>query len=61
MKLKAYRESIGKTQKTCAEELEITVVYYSDLERGVFEPGRKLVAKISKWSKGKVEQKDLWK
>jgi len=61
MKLKKYRKKIGKTQHQCAKELDITVVYFSDLERGVFEPSKKLTQKIIKWSDNAITLKDLWR
>ena len=60
MKLKEYRKSKGKTQAECAKELGVTRQYWSDLERGVFEPGRKLAMKIVAWSEGVVSLEDLW-
>ena len=60
MKIREYRDKTNKTQAKCATELGITAVYFSDLERGVYEPSRKLAAKIIKWSKGKITLSDLW-
>jgi transcriptional regulator with XRE-family HTH domain len=60
MKLAEYRKLINKTQRECAEDLEIHTLYFSELERGVHEPGRKLAQEIVKWSKGAVTLADLW-
>ena len=64
MKLKPYREQIGKTQKEVAQELGITVVYYSDLEREVYQPSPLLAIKIEEWSMCEVARgelrPDLW-
>jgi len=59
MEIKQFRESTGKTQAQSAEELGITVVYFSDLERGVFKPSPVLSIKIEEWSKGKVNRTEL--
>jgi DNA-binding transcriptional regulator YdaS (Cro superfamily) len=50
---------VGKTQATCASELGITVVYFGDLERGVFRPGPALAIKIEKWSNGGITRAEL--
>jgi len=60
MKLRQYRKKIKKTQAECAEEIGISVVYFSCLERNVFQPGRKLADKIIKWSDKKINYTDLW-
>ncbi len=60
MKIREYRKKIEKTQRQCAKELEITVVYFSDLERGVFEPSKKLSKRIINWSDGAIRLVDLW-
>ncbi len=60
MKLRQYREKTKLTQKVVAEHLKITTTYYSDIERGIYKPGRKLADKIIKWTDGKVGYKDLW-
>ena len=60
MKLKEYRKRIDWTQKETAHHLKITPIYYSDVERGIYKPGRKLADKIIKWTGGKVGYKDLW-
>jgi len=61
MNLLKYRKKHRKTQLQCANELGITVVYFSDIERGVFEPSKKLSKKIIKWSNGEITVKDLWR
>lgn len=60
MDLKSYRDKMGKTQKECAEELDITIPYYSDLERRVYLPSRKLAQEIIKWSDSEITFEDLW-
>lgn len=63
--IKKYRQNVGKTQAKCAEELGITVVYFSDLERGVFQPGAPLALKIEEWSEYNIDRAtlrpDIWK
>ena len=63
--IKTYRQRAGKTQATCAKELGITTVYFSDLERGVFQPGPPLAVKIEKWSEYNIDKStlrpDIWK
>lgn len=63
--LKEYREQNGLTQVKVANALDITVVYVSDLERGVSQPGPKLALKIHEWSGGKIDLKtlrpDIWR
>jgi transcriptional regulator with XRE-family HTH domain len=61
MKLTEYRRLINKTQRECAEDLDIHTLYFSELEREVHEPGRKLAQAIVKWSKGAVTFADLWR
>ena len=55
---------MGKTQATCAKELGITTVYFSDLERGKFKPGPPLAVKIEKWSEYNIDlsilRPDIW-
>ena len=62
--IKTYRQSISKTQATCAKELGITVVYFSDLERGQNRPSPTLAIKIEGWSKYNIDRAtlrpDLW-
>ena len=62
--IKKYRQSMGKTQATCAKELGITVVYFSDLERGIFQPGPPLAVRIEQWSEYNIDRStlrpDLW-
>lgn len=60
MKLRKYRLSIDKTQEKCAEELDITKEYFSDIERGKHLPSRILSEKIIKWSENNVTYSDLW-
>ena len=60
MKLNKYRQFVKKTQAECAKELEITVVYFSEIERNVNQPGRKLADKIISWSDGMIGYEDLW-
>ena len=60
MKLKEYRKSKGKTQAECAKELGVTRQYFSDLERGKHQPGRKLAVQILAWSWGEITLADLW-
>ena len=59
MNLKAYRKSINITQAAAADELEITVVYFSELEREVTRPSPKLAMKIEAWAGGQVNRADL--
>ena len=59
MNLKDYRTKIGKTQAECSKELDITVVYYSDLERGVFKPSPQLAMQIETWSQGNIPKSEL--
>ena len=55
---------MGKTQATCAKELGITTVYFSDLERGIFQPGAPLAVEIEKWSEYNIDKStlrpDIW-
>ena len=63
--LKKYREMNGLTQAESAKALGITVVYFSELERGISKPGHKLAWKIHKWSGGEISlntlRDDIWR
>jgi transcriptional regulator with XRE-family HTH domain len=65
MTLKKYRDMSGLTQSKAAKALGITVVYFSDLERGVSKPGAKLAMKIFQWSGRKIDlntlRPDIWR
>lgn len=60
MKLKEYRKLMELTQAECAAEIGVTRQYWSELERGKHQPGRKLAMKLTAWSWGAVRLADLW-
>jgi DNA-binding XRE family transcriptional regulator len=57
--IKEFRESISKTQNTCAKELGIAKNYFSDLERGVVKPSPSLAIAIEAWSGGAITRAEL--
>ena len=62
--IRKYRRSMGKTQATCAKELGITTVYFSDLERGKNHPSPPLAVRIEAWSEYNIDRAtlrpDIW-
>lgn len=60
MELSEYRRKIGKTQQECANELDISRQYVSDLERKSLKPSRLLCEKIVKWSNCHITYSELW-
>lgn len=46
--LKEFREAIGKTQATMANELNISKSFYEKVESGERKPSRELIEKIKK-------------
>jgi DNA-binding XRE family transcriptional regulator len=60
MEFAEYRFKNKKSQQECAQELQISRQYVSDIETKKVKPGRKLTEKIIDWSDKQITIADLW-
>lgn len=47
LRIKSARKAVGLTQETLAEQLDITVGYISQIERGITKPNLEMIASIA--------------